>query len=94
MPRHRQDPPFIRYQLPQGLAGKHPAPPAPGEQGSKSKPKPVTTMAVGEESGAPPPGIVTTQALGEETAGHAFSGDSAGVEGGLPPACQLTPTPA
>jgi hypothetical protein len=75
MTRHRPGPPFIRYQLPPGLAGEHPAPPAPGEQGSKGKPKPkpVTTQVVGEEGGAPPPGTVTTLALGEETASQAFS---------------------
>ena len=56
MTRHRRGPPFIQYVLPQGLAGKAPAPPFPTEQGSKSKPKPrpVTTMMVGEEGGSPP----------------------------------------
>jgi hypothetical protein len=71
--RHPSRPSFIQYALPQGLAGKAPAPVAPGEQGGKGKPKPVTTMAVGEEGGSSPPGIGTTQAVGEKTASHACS---------------------
>lgn len=70
MPQHRPRPSFIQYALPEGLTGKAPAPVAPGEQGGKGKPKPVTTMILGEEGGRPPPGIVTTQAVGEETASH------------------------
>jgi hypothetical protein len=58
MTRHRPGPPFIQYALPVELTGKAPAPVAPGEQGSKGKPRPVTTMVVGEEGGSPPPGIV------------------------------------
>jgi hypothetical protein len=73
MTRHRKGSPFIQYVLPVELVGKAPAPAAPGEQGSKGKPRPVTTMVVGEEGGSPPPGTVTTLAVGEETARHALS---------------------
>ncbi|HEX8704593.1 MAG TPA: hypothetical protein VF815_37520 [Myxococcaceae bacterium] len=65
MPRHRQGPPFIQYVLPQGFARKAPAPPVPGVQGGKGKPKPVTTMMVGEEGGSPPPDSITPQSVDE-----------------------------
>jgi hypothetical protein len=89
MTQHRKRPPFIRYELPQGLAGEPPAPSASGEHGGKGKPRPVTTMAVGEESASPPPGVVTTLALGEETARHALSEVQRG-RGGRPPPQQPT----
>ncbi|WP_224368036.1 hypothetical protein [Hyalangium versicolor] len=57
---------FIRYALPLPLGVKPAKPQDLREQGSKGKPKPVTTLAVGEESGTTHPGGVTSMAVGEE----------------------------
>jgi hypothetical protein len=66
MTSHRKGSPFIRYALPVLFGGKPPKPGDLEEQGSKGKPRPITTLAVGEESGTSRPGSVTTMATGEE----------------------------
>lgn len=67
MTGHRRGAPFIKYELPLWLGEKPSNPKGLEEQGSKGKPKPVTTLALGEESGTTRPGVITTQAVGEES---------------------------
>lgn len=67
MTSQRRGASFIRYELPLRMEQKPSNPRDLEEQGSKSKPKPVTTLAVGEESGTARPGSVTSMAVGEET---------------------------
>ena len=50
MTRHRRGSSFIRYALPELIAGKPTKPQE--EQGGKGKPRPITTLAIGEEGGS------------------------------------------